>query len=79
MITILKTVLTILLVVAMIFTFSLLIGFPVKWLVNGLFTDQVRLALFGVARIGFWRAVGLSFLCGILFKSSGSTSSSSSS
>jgi len=50
-------------------------AYPTKWLVNYVFTDSIRVSLFGVAQIGFWRALALNFLCGILFKGSTSTSS----
>lgn len=47
---------------------SLLMAFPTKWLVNYVFTDGVRFALFGAAKIGVWRALWLNCLCGTLFR-----------
>jgi hypothetical protein len=44
-------------------------AFPVMLLWNALMPD-----LFGLAQIGFMQALGLSILCSILFKSSGSSS-----
>ena len=52
---------------------GLLIGFPVKWMVNYLFTPATLTALFGVAQLTFWKAFWLAFLCSALFKSSGSS------
>lgn len=44
------------------------IGLPVMWLWNWLMPD-----LFALKAIGFWQAVGLALLCGLLFKTSSST------
>jgi hypothetical protein len=49
--------------------FGFLLAFPVKWLINYVFTDGVRLALFGMAKIDFWHAYCLNLACGFLFKS----------
>lgn len=38
-------------------------GFPTMWLWNTLMPD-----IFGLKTIGFWQAVGLNMLAGILFK-----------
>lgn len=59
-----------------VFGIAILMAFPVEWLVNDLFTQATLMSLFGVARITFWQALGLSVLCGILFKGSSSSSSS---
>lgn len=53
-----------------IFGFALVMAYPTKWLVNYIFTDSVRLALFGVAQISLWRAFLLGLLCAGLFKGS---------
>lgn len=45
-------------------------AFPIMLLVNYLFTTHVILAVFGVAKISFWQALGLGILSGMLFKSS---------
>ena len=37
--------------------------------VNYLFTSTLLLAIFGTAKIGFWRAFVLSFVSGVLFMS----------
>jgi hypothetical protein len=42
--------------------------FPVKWLINYMFTPTFLLAVFGVAKFTFWRAYSLMFLCNLLFK-----------
>ena len=49
---------------------GLLTGFPIKWMVNYLFTPATLTALFGVAQLTFWKAFWLAFLCLALFKSS---------
>jgi len=48
---------------------GLIFAFPVKWAINYVFTDGVRIALFGVAYVGFWKAYVLSLLTAMLFKS----------
>jgi uncharacterized protein YacL len=57
-----------LLVVAFV---ALLSALPVMFLWNWLMPE-----LFGLRVIDFWQALGLSMLCGALFKSSGSSSAS---
>jgi hypothetical protein len=49
--------------------FGLLMGFPVMWLWNWLMP-----VLFGLIKISFWQAVGLTWLCHFLFKGSSSNS-----
>jgi hypothetical protein len=61
---------------AMVVALAVIMAFPVKWLVNYVFTDAVRLTVFGVAQITVWRALALNILCGFLFKSSSSSSKS---
>lgn len=53
---------------------ALLMAYPTKWLVNYIFTDGVRLAIFGVAKIGVWQALALNYMCGILFKGTSASS-----
>ena len=48
---------------------GLLTAFPIKWLINGLFSESVRMAIFGVSQISVWTAWGLSILSAMLFKS----------
>jgi len=62
------------LVLVIAFGLSALLAYPVKWIINYLFTPGVLLALFGVAKMTFWRAFWLSYLCSVLFKSSYSSS-----
>lgn len=68
-----KIVGAVVLVVGMVLGLGLLFAFPIKWLVNYVFTDGTRLALFGVTHISVWQAYCLSLLCGLLFKGSGIT------
>ena len=46
-----------------------LFAFPTKWLWNWLMPD-----LFALKRIDAWQALGLNVLCGLLFKSSSTSS-----
>ena len=62
-------------VICLIIGGAVLMAYPVKWLVNYVFTDGVRLALFGVVKISVWKAFFLNMLCGFLFKSTASVSS----
>lgn len=43
--------------------FAAIMGFPTMWLWN-----WIMPALCGFGKLTFWRALGLNFLCGILFK-----------
>jgi hypothetical protein len=54
--------------ILMIAGFALLMAFPTMWLWNWLMP-----AIFGLKVITFWQALGINFLCGILFKGSSST------
>lgn len=56
--------------VAVVAIGSILAAFPVMLLWNWLMP-----AIFGLKAISFWQALGLSILCGLLFKSSSSSSS----
>lgn len=49
--------------------YALLLGFPVMWLWN-----YVMPYLFHVREIDFWHALCLTLLCGFLFKSSSTSS-----
>lgn len=55
----------------MICGLALLMALPTMWLWNALIPD-----IFGLTVIGFWQALGLNVLSGILFKSSTSSSKS---
>ena len=46
---------------------ALLLALPVMWLWNALMP-----VIFGLIKITFWQALGLSLLCSFLFKSSNS-------
>jgi uncharacterized oligopeptide transporter (OPT) family protein len=50
---------------------AVLIGFPVKWMMNYLFTPTFLRATFGVSQMTFWRAFWLFILAGFLFGSAG--------
>ena len=55
-------------VIALIVLVSLLLVYPVMWGINYLFTSQVLLALFGVAKMTFWKTFVLELILGVLFK-----------
>ena len=57
-------------IIGIIAVMTLLFTLPVMWLWNGLMPD-----LFNLPEIGFWQAMGLTLLCGILFKGGSSSSS----
>jgi hypothetical protein len=65
---ILKAIGQTVLVMFTIAAISLLMAFPTKWMTNYVFSDSFRLAVFGVAKIGFWRAFFFGFLIASLFK-----------
>ncbi len=48
---------------------GLAFGYPVKWLMNYLFTPGALLAVFGIAKMTFWKAFWFCCLCGMLIKS----------
>jgi hypothetical protein len=48
---------------------ALVIGLPVMWIVNYLFTQQILMAVFGVPQLTFWKAFWIANLTGLLFKS----------
>ena len=50
--------------VVLISAVALLLAFPTMWLWNWLVPD-----IFGLIEIDFWKALGLNFLSGILFRS----------
>lgn len=43
-----------------------IVSLPVKWLINGLFSKQAIVAVFGVPQIDVWIAWGLSCLIGLV-------------
>ena len=53
---------------AIVILIAVMLTLPVMWLTNYLFTPAVIYALFGVAKLTFWKALALSTLCSFLFK-----------
>jgi hypothetical protein len=49
---------------------AFVIGLPVMWIVNYLFTQQILMAVFGIPQLTFWKAFWLAELTGLLFTSS---------
>jgi phosphate/sulfate permease len=70
-----KIVGAVVLVVVIVFVLSALMAYPVQLMVNYIFTDSVRVALFGTPILGFWKAFWLTSLCGFLFKGTSSSNS----
>jgi hypothetical protein len=50
---------------------AVFIGYPVKWMMNYLFTPSLLSATFGVPRMTFWRAFWLFILLGFVLGTSG--------
>lgn len=48
---------------------GVVVAFPIKWMWNYLMPE-----LFGLKEIGFWQALAMYVLCGILFKPTSSSS-----
>jgi hypothetical protein len=49
---------------------SILFTYPLMWLLNYVFTSEVLLALFGIAKMTFWKTFALGILTGLLFRRS---------
>lgn len=62
--------------VALVLILATLGSWVVMLLVNGLFSAQFLIYVFGTAKLGFWQSWYLSVLISLLFKSSGNSSSS---
>lgn len=54
---------------ALLFVIGALCAFPLMWLTNYLFTPTLLLAVFGIAKLTFWKAFWLLFFAGFIFKS----------
>ena len=61
-------------VVGAVVVVGLLMGYPVMWLMNYLFAPAALTAVFGIAKMTFWKAFWLNVLCGLLFKTTVNTS-----
>lgn len=64
------SIIALFLVLAIAFIASLVFAWPVMLLWNWLMP-----VLFGITKLTFWQAWGLTFLCGLLFNRSSSSSS----
>jgi hypothetical protein len=62
-------------VLALIGVVAVLLALPVMWLLNYALAPSALVAVFGVAKIGIWKALGISTLSALLFKSYSSTKS----
>ena len=49
---------------------AFVIGLPVMWIVNYLFTQHILMAVFGIPQLTFWKSFWLASLTGLLFKGS---------
>lgn len=60
--------------IALLAVICAVVAYPVMWLWNGCLVGAID----GIHPIsGFWQALGILILCGLLFKSSGSSSTKS--
>lgn len=73
----LKVLGLILLVLLIVFAIATVSSWFVMVLINYLFTGTALLAVFGVAKLGLWRAWCLTLLTGLLFKGYSSTTNNS--
>lgn len=69
-----KAFVTYLVLLIIVVLLGLLLAFPTKWLINGLFSQAFLLFLFGTTKISVWTAWGINILCGLLFKSTETSS-----
>ena len=53
---------------------SVIGAYPTKWLVNYVLAPQFIYFVFGVTKIGFWKALGTNVLASSLFKSTTTSS-----
>jgi hypothetical protein len=60
--------------VGLIIFLAVLFAFPTMWIVNCLFTPATLMALFGVAKLTFFKALMLNTICATLFQSGSSGS-----
>ncbi len=58
-------------VICALLVVAVFIGYPVKWMMNYLFTPSVLSATFGVPRMTFWRAFWLFILLGFVLGTAG--------
>jgi hypothetical protein len=54
-------------VIGLVVILAALVGYPVKWMMNYLFTPTVLHATFGISQMTFWKAFWLAILTGFLF------------
>jgi hypothetical protein len=54
--------------VAFILAMGLLFSFPLMWLMNYVLTPSAMLAVFGIAKMTFWKTFAFSILTGWLFR-----------
>jgi hypothetical protein len=50
---------------------TVIVAWPIQWLWNNALVGAVD----GINPIGFWQALGITFLCNVLFKNSTNTNS----
>jgi hypothetical protein len=56
--------------IGMIIVIAVLMAWPTQWLWNNALIEAID----GLNPIGFWQALGINVLCGILFRNSTTTS-----
>ena len=73
--TVTKAVGTVVLVVVIVAVLAIVLAYPTKWLVNYTFSPTAIMAVFGRSALDFWHALALNAVCGLLFKSTSTSSS----
>jgi hypothetical protein len=63
-------------IIALMAGFALLLTYPTMWALNYVFTPAILLALFGMAKLTFWKTFVLSWIVSLLFKSTSTTTTS---
>ena len=71
--TLLKVLGVITFVMLAVAAFAVIFAYPTKWLVNYTLAPATIHGIFGVDQIGFWQALALNTLTGILFRSGSSS------
>jgi hypothetical protein len=64
--TIVKSIAVLAVFVGIVLIIAVLVAFPIMWLMNYVFAPSLMLAVFGVGKMTFWRALAFSVLTGFL-------------
>jgi len=72
--TVIKVVGASVLVILIVAVLAIVMAYPTMWLVNYTFSPTALMAVFGMSALNFWHALWLNVLCGLLFKSTSTSS-----